>query len=223
MAAQIGFSPDGRQLVVTLRGVPSTVGAIDTFAVNPNGSLTLEQADRTASVDANPFGFAFTRSGTLLVSNVGQVSGTFAYPGGSLPIPQILDPAQFTGDQADRVRPGQRHELVAATPLPVAGRLVQPAAPDGGLAYPAVGGQRVRYRGEQRRRVRVGGKRLDPGQLPAGRAGLEGPPVGAVADPGAVRWGAHRAACAGAAHWLNSMGRSLSHMPSGRTPKCASR
>jgi 6-phosphogluconolactonase len=97
VAAQIGFSPDGRQLVVTERGVPSTVGAIDTFAVHPNGSLTLEQADRTSSVDANPFGFAFTRAGTLLVSNVGQVSGAFAYPAGSVPIPQILDPAQFTG------------------------------------------------------------------------------------------------------------------------------
>ncbi|HET6871339.1 MAG TPA: beta-propeller fold lactonase family protein [Solirubrobacteraceae bacterium] len=97
VAAQIGFSPDGHQLIVTLRGVPSTVGAIDTFAVNPNGSLTLEQADRTASVDPNPFGFAFTPSGTLLVSNVGQVNGTFAYPAGSVPIPQILDPAQFTG------------------------------------------------------------------------------------------------------------------------------
>jgi 6-phosphogluconolactonase len=97
VAAQIGFSPDGRQLVVTERGVPSTVGAIDTFAVHPDGSLTLEQADRTASVDANPFGFAFTPSGTLLVSNVGQVNGTFDYPAGSLPIPQILDPAQFTG------------------------------------------------------------------------------------------------------------------------------
>ena len=97
VAAQIGFSPDGHQLVVTERGVPSTVGAIDTFAVNPNGSLTLEQADRTASVDPNPFGFSFTRSGTLLVSNVGQVNGTFDYPAGSVPIPQMLDPAQFTG------------------------------------------------------------------------------------------------------------------------------
>ena len=97
VAAQIGFSPDGHQLVVTERGVPSTVGAIDTFAVNPNGSLTLEQADRTASVDPNPFGFAFTRSGTLLVSNVGQVNGTFDYPAGSVPIPQILDPTQFIG------------------------------------------------------------------------------------------------------------------------------
>jgi 6-phosphogluconolactonase (cycloisomerase 2 family) len=97
VAAQIGFSPDGHQLVVTERGVPSTVGAIDTFKVNPNGSLSLEQADRTASVDPNPFGFAFTRSGQLLVSNVGQVNGAFDYPAGSLPIPQILDPAQFTG------------------------------------------------------------------------------------------------------------------------------
>jgi 6-phosphogluconolactonase (cycloisomerase 2 family) len=97
VAAQIGFSPDGHHLVVTERGVPSTVGAIDTFAVHPNGSLTLEQANRTASVDPNPFGFAFTNAGQLLVSNVGQVSGTFDYPAGSVPIPQILDPAQFTG------------------------------------------------------------------------------------------------------------------------------
>lgn len=97
VAAQVGFSPDGHQLVVTERGVPSTVGAIDTFAVNRNGSLTLEQADRTASVDPNPFGFSFTRSGTLLVSNVGQVNGTFDYPAGSVPIPQVLDPAEFTG------------------------------------------------------------------------------------------------------------------------------
>jgi 6-phosphogluconolactonase (cycloisomerase 2 family) len=97
VAAQIGFSPDGHQLVVTERGVPSTVGAIDTFKVNPNGSLTLEQADRSTSVDPNPFGFAFTNAGQLLVSNVGQVNGTFDYPAGSLPIPQILDPAQFTG------------------------------------------------------------------------------------------------------------------------------
>lgn len=97
VAAQIGFSPDGHQLVVTERGVPSNVGAIDTFAVNPNGSLTLEQTDRSAGVDPNPFGFAFTQAGTLLVSNVGQVNGTFDYPAGSLPIPQILDPAEFTG------------------------------------------------------------------------------------------------------------------------------
>jgi|HubBroStandDraft_6_1064221.scaffolds.fasta_scaffold02093_5 6-phosphogluconolactonase len=102
VAAQISFSPDGHQLVVTERGVPSTVGAIDTFAVNPNGSLTLEQADRSASVDANPFGFAFTSSGTLLVSNVGKVIGipqnpVFDYPAGTLPIPQILDAAEFTG------------------------------------------------------------------------------------------------------------------------------
>jgi hypothetical protein len=38
----------------------------------------------------NPFGFAFTRAGTLLVSNVGQVNGTYDYPAGSVPIPQVL-------------------------------------------------------------------------------------------------------------------------------------
>src|SRR6185437_13950392 len=98
VAAQIGFSPDGHHLVVTERGVPSTVGAIDTFAVHPNGSLTLEQANRTASVDPNPFGFAFTNAGQLLVSNVGQVNGPINYPAGGppllqTPVPQVVDPA----------------------------------------------------------------------------------------------------------------------------------
>ncbi|HTP20435.1 MAG TPA: beta-propeller fold lactonase family protein [Solirubrobacteraceae bacterium] len=97
VAAQISFSPDGGQLIVTERGLPGTSGAIDTFEVNPNGSLTLEQALTGAGVDPNPFGFAFTNSGKLLVSNVGQVNGPFSFPAGNLPIPQIFDPAQFVG------------------------------------------------------------------------------------------------------------------------------
>ncbi|MGN6868629.1 MAG: lactonase family protein [Solirubrobacteraceae bacterium] len=122
VAAQIGFSPDGHQLVVTLRGVPSTVGAIDTFAVHPNGSLTLEQADRTASVDPNPFGFAFTRSGSLLVSNVGLVSGAFDYPAGSLPIPQILDPGQFTGSASSYSLSSTGTLTPVSTTVPSGGR-----------------------------------------------------------------------------------------------------
>jgi 6-phosphogluconolactonase (cycloisomerase 2 family) len=97
VAAQIGFSPDGSQLVVTERGLPGTSGTIDTFAVNPNGSLTLEQALTGAGVDPNPFGFAFTSSGQLLVSNVGRVKGPINYPAGNLPIPQIFDKKQFNG------------------------------------------------------------------------------------------------------------------------------
>src|SRR6185437_717798 len=57
VAAQIGFSPDGGTLVVTDRAVPHTSGTIDTFKVNPNGSLTLEQALTGSSVDPNPFEF----------------------------------------------------------------------------------------------------------------------------------------------------------------------
>ena len=75
VAADIGFTPDGSQLVVTERGVPQTTGAIDTFKVNPDGSASPEQSLTGAGVDPNPFGFAFTRSGSLLVSNVGQVNG----------------------------------------------------------------------------------------------------------------------------------------------------
>jgi 6-phosphogluconolactonase len=109
VAAQIGFSPDGSQLVVTERGVPQTTGAIDTFKVNRDGSASPEQAltcptlgTPCAAVDPNPFGFAFTKSGSLLVSNVGQVNGPINYPTGSppllqTPIPQALDPAEFVG------------------------------------------------------------------------------------------------------------------------------
>ena len=109
VAAQIGFSPDGSQLVVTERGVPQTTGAIDTFRVNPDGSASPEQVLRCptlgtpcAAVDPNPFGFAFTKSGNLLVSNVGQVNGPINYPTGSppllqTPVPQALDPAEFVG------------------------------------------------------------------------------------------------------------------------------
>lgn len=102
VAADIGFTPDGSQLVVTERGVPQTSGAIDTFKVNPNGSASPEQALTGAGVDPNPFGFAFTKSGSLLVSNVGQVNGPINYPAGSppllqTPVPQALDPAEFKG------------------------------------------------------------------------------------------------------------------------------
>jgi 6-phosphogluconolactonase len=97
VAAQIGFSPDGSQLVVTDRGVPHTSGTIDTFKVNPNGTATLEQALTGPGVDPNPFGFSFTNAGQLLTSNVGQVNGPINYPAGNPPIPQVLDPAQFVG------------------------------------------------------------------------------------------------------------------------------
>jgi 6-phosphogluconolactonase len=96
VAAQIGFSPDGRQLVVTERGLPAPNGVIDTFAVNWNG--TAGPAQKLVAPTPNPFGFAFADSRHLLVTDAGFVatpSGSAANPGDSPPSP--ADPSQFFG------------------------------------------------------------------------------------------------------------------------------
>jgi 6-phosphogluconolactonase (cycloisomerase 2 family) len=97
-AAQIGFAPGGHQLVVTERGLPGTRGTIDVFAVNHDGTTGPPQpADPSVNVDANPFGFSFTNSGQLLVSNVGFVGPPVNFPDGNPPFAQVGDPSQFTG------------------------------------------------------------------------------------------------------------------------------
>lgn len=95
VAAQIGFSPDGRQLVVTERGLPAPNGVIDTFPVHWDG--TAGPAQKHVAPTPNPFGFAFDGS-HLLVSDPGFVatpSGSAANPGDSPPNP--ADPSQFFG------------------------------------------------------------------------------------------------------------------------------
>ncbi|MGW3997479.1 lactonase family protein [Amycolatopsis sp. NPDC004772] len=69
--AQVSFTPDGSQLVVservaTLPTQPAENGAIDTFAVNPDGTLGAKSVQNTSG--AGPFGFAFTKDGTVLFS-----------------------------------------------------------------------------------------------------------------------------------------------------------
>ena len=88
VAAQIGFDPSGKTLVVSLRALPATKGTIDTFKVNGDGS-TGPAVAHTAD-DANPFGFAFAGE-RLIISNVGFV----ATPPGVMPNP--TDPTQFNG------------------------------------------------------------------------------------------------------------------------------
>lgn len=88
VAAQIGFTPNGRVLVVSQRGLPAHKGVIDTFVVHGDGSTGPAQP-HTAD-DANPFGFAFAGS-HLIVSNVGFV----ATPPNVMPNP--VDPTQFNG------------------------------------------------------------------------------------------------------------------------------
>ena len=53
--AQVGFSPDGRTLVVTERGTDSIVS----FAVGADGTLGMAD-DRSPSSGPTPYGFAFT-------------------------------------------------------------------------------------------------------------------------------------------------------------------
>lgn len=61
-AAQVGFSPDGRFLVVTEKAT----NLIDVFPMNEDG--TPGDAVVQASVGATPFGFSFTSAGVLIVS-----------------------------------------------------------------------------------------------------------------------------------------------------------
>jgi 6-phosphogluconolactonase (cycloisomerase 2 family) len=60
--AQIGASPDGARLVVTEKAANTIV----TFAIGADGALG--DPVETASVGMTPFGFAFDRRGTLIVS-----------------------------------------------------------------------------------------------------------------------------------------------------------
>ena len=60
--AQVSFTPDGRQLVVTEKNTNS----IDTFRVRRD---VAEPAVVNASTGVTPFGFAFGHNGALLVSN----------------------------------------------------------------------------------------------------------------------------------------------------------
>jgi len=95
VAAQISFTPDGHQLVVTERGLPKPSGVIDTFQVGSDGLAGPAQGHTgVGSVDPNPFGFAFDNAGHLLVSNAGFIVA----PGdGPPPIPQVFDPLEFNG------------------------------------------------------------------------------------------------------------------------------
>jgi 6-phosphogluconolactonase len=60
--AQIGFTPDGRTLIVTQRGAD----AIAAYPVRNDG--TLGEASAVMSSGPTPYGFAFTSNGTLIVT-----------------------------------------------------------------------------------------------------------------------------------------------------------
>lgn len=73
--AQISFSPDGRNLVVTERlamdeGMPGPMGdegVIDVFTRNPDGTLS-PRPIVTKATGEGPFGFTFTKAGQLITT-----------------------------------------------------------------------------------------------------------------------------------------------------------
>lgn len=79
--AQVSFTPEGDQLIVTERvaslpGETPDHGAIVAYDVNEDGTLGAKHV--TPSSGAGPFGFAFAPDGTLLVSenNLSEVGGS---------------------------------------------------------------------------------------------------------------------------------------------------
>ncbi len=102
VAAQIGFAPNGRQLVVTIRGLPAPNGVIDTFSVNSHGAAGPAVGHKAPT--PNPFGFSFASQKNLLVSDAGFVAtpvctDTPCVPGDA-GFPNPGDPSQFFGSAA---------------------------------------------------------------------------------------------------------------------------
>jgi 6-phosphogluconolactonase (cycloisomerase 2 family) len=64
--AQVSFTPDGRHVAVTIKDL----NAIATYRVTPAGQIV--GADIAATASAVPFGFAFDRSGHMVVSEAAQ-------------------------------------------------------------------------------------------------------------------------------------------------------
>ena len=95
IAADIGFSPNGKWLVVTLRDLPLTTGTngqngvIDTFPVHSNGSVG--NAIKNTAATPTPFGFRFLPSGILVDTVAGRVNTTNNMP------PPIGDGTQING------------------------------------------------------------------------------------------------------------------------------
>jgi hypothetical protein len=91
---QVGFTPDGRQLIVTTKGSGST---IDVFAVSPNGRLSATPV-RNASATPVPFAFTFAPGSQRLVDGEAGVSAVSTYVVGG--DGTLSDPQSLTDGQA---------------------------------------------------------------------------------------------------------------------------
>jgi 6-phosphogluconolactonase (cycloisomerase 2 family) len=89
---QVGFTPDGRQLIVTTKASGST---IDVFRVGPNGRLS-ETAVRNPSATPVPFAFTFTPAGRLAMGEAGASAVTTYVVGGD---GTLADPKTLSDNQ----------------------------------------------------------------------------------------------------------------------------
>jgi 6-phosphogluconolactonase (cycloisomerase 2 family) len=90
---QVGFTPDGRQLIVTTKASTST---IDVFAVGPGGQLS-EAPVANPSATPVPFAFTFTPTGRLADGEAGA-SAVTTYAIGS--DGTLSDPLSLSDNQA---------------------------------------------------------------------------------------------------------------------------
>ena len=100
---QVGFTPDGRQLIVTTKGSGST---IDVFAVAPSGRLSDTPVLNPSATPA-PFAFMFDPASQRLVSGEAGISAVSTYAVGSdgtLSDPHSLSDAQVALCWITRVR-----------------------------------------------------------------------------------------------------------------------
>jgi len=80
--AQVGFTPNGRDLVITMKG--NNGGSVDVFGVKDNGQLST--APTATSVGGNAFAFVFDPEGRLVIVNAafGNLSTYTVNSNGSL-------------------------------------------------------------------------------------------------------------------------------------------
>jgi 6-phosphogluconolactonase (cycloisomerase 2 family) len=97
-AAQVAFSPDGDLLVVTEKAT----NVIATYTVGANGLVTGPNAQPSAG--ATPFGFAFSRRGTLVVSEAfgggPDASALSSYRAGAGGVLSAISPSVGTTETA---------------------------------------------------------------------------------------------------------------------------
>jgi 6-phosphogluconolactonase (cycloisomerase 2 family) len=98
---QVGFTPDGHQLLVTTKASANT---IDVFRVRPNGRLSARPVENPSATPV-PFAFTFTPAGRLVVGEAGAsaVSTYELGSGGTLTDPRSQSDGQVALCWIERV------------------------------------------------------------------------------------------------------------------------